>query len=187
KKHDAQKALSELKAAFVSDPSDSRILFELDQLYRRLNHNPIKRLDLLEEHLYLVKKRDDLYLELVTIYNLLGRYEKAFEMLMNRKFHPWEGGEGKVSAQYVLCLTELAKNAIADGGYKKALKLLEQTKVYPENLGEGKLTGKQENDINYWMGITLEKMGINETAIRCWEIASKGMNEPEAAVFYYDP
>ena len=142
---------------------------------------------MLEKHLRLVEDRDDLYLERVTLYNLLGQFEKAFELLMNRKFHPWEGGEGKVSAQYVLCLLELAKKAIMEGAYPKALKLLEQAKVYPENLGEGKLIGKPENDINYWMGIALEKEDRIEQAYECWEMASGGVSEPEAAVFYNDP
>jgi tetratricopeptide (TPR) repeat protein len=64
---------------------------------------------------------------------------------------------------------------------------LEQAKVYPENLGEGKLIGKQENDLNYWMGVALEKAGKTEEATRCWEMASNGVSEPAAAVFYNDP
>ena len=187
KKQDGQKALAELEAAFASDPTDARILFELDQLYKRLNQKPEKRLDMLEKHLFLVEDRDDLYLERVTLYNLLGQFEKAFELLMKRKFHPWEGGEGKVSGQYVFSLTEMAKKAIANREYTKALELLEQAKVYPENLGEGKLIGKQENDLNYWMGVALEKSGKTQEAIRCWEMASNGVSEPAAAVFYNDP
>jgi tetratricopeptide (TPR) repeat protein len=186
KKQDGQKALAELEAAFASDPTDARILFELDQLYKRLNQKPEQRLEMLEKHLPLVEDRDDLYLERVTLYNLLGRFEKAFELLMKRKFHPWEGGEGKVSGQYVFSLTEIAKKAITNGEYTKALELLEQAKVYPENLGEGKLIGKQENDLEYWMGVALEKGGKAEEATRCWEIASNGVSEPAAAVFYND-
>jgi tetratricopeptide (TPR) repeat protein len=187
KKQDGKKALVELEAAFASDPTDTRILFELDQLYKRLNRKPEQRLDMLEKHLLLVENRDDLYLERVTLYNLLGKFEKAFELLMHRKFHPWEGGEGKVSGQYVFSLTEMAKKAIANGEYTKAPELLEQAKVYPENLGEGKLIGKQENDLNYWMGVALEKSGKTQEATRCWEMVSNGVSEPAAAVFYNDP
>jgi tetratricopeptide (TPR) repeat protein len=187
KKQDGQKALAELEAAFASDPSCARILFELDQLYKRLNQKPEQRLEMLEKHLPLVEDRDDLYLERVTLYNLLGQFEKAFELLMKRKFHPWEGGEGKVSGQYVFSLTEMAKKAITNGEYTKALELLEQAKVYPENLGEGKLIGKQENDLNYWMGVAHEKEGKTVEADRCWESASNGVSEPAAAVFYNDP
>jgi Tfp pilus assembly protein PilF len=72
KKQDGQKALAELEAAFASDPTDARILFELDQLYKRLNQKPEQRLEMLEKHLSLVEDRDDLYLERVTLYNLVG-------------------------------------------------------------------------------------------------------------------
>ena len=47
-------------------------------------------------------------------YNLLGDYEKAKDLISNRKFHPWEGGEGKVTGQYILCRVELAKKAIKE-------------------------------------------------------------------------
>ena len=50
----------------------------------------------------LVEKRDDLYIEFVTLYNNTSKNEEALRLIMNRKFHPWEGGEGKVIAQYVL-------------------------------------------------------------------------------------
>ena len=55
KKQDGQKALAEMEAAFASDTTDARILFELDQLYKRLNQNPEQRLEMLEKHLPLVE------------------------------------------------------------------------------------------------------------------------------------
>lgn len=42
----------------------------------------------------------------------LGDYEKAKDLISNRKFHPWEGGEGKVTGQYILCRVELAKRRL---------------------------------------------------------------------------
>ena len=35
-------------------------------------------------------------LRLVTLYNQLGRYKKPMQLIDQRKFHPWEGGEGKL-------------------------------------------------------------------------------------------
>lgn len=186
KRNEGEKALYELEAAFSLDETDARILFELDQLYKRLNKKPDFRLKKMEEHMPLIEERDDLFLERVTLYNLLGQCDKAFELLINRKFHPWEGGEGKVSGQYVFSLTEMAKNALESGKYDKAQKLLEQAGTYPENLGEGKLIGEQDNALNYWMGIALEKAGKREQALQYWEAASKGMDKPAVAVFYND-
>jgi hypothetical protein len=77
---------------------------ELDQLYKKLNHTPEQRLQHLEKYPELIDERDDLYLERAALYNLTGRYEEAYDLIMKRKFHPWEGGEGKVTGQYVSVL-----------------------------------------------------------------------------------
>ncbi|MBC8003999.1 MAG: tetratricopeptide repeat protein [Verrucomicrobia bacterium] len=186
KRKDAQKALNELQIAFSLDTTDSRVLMELDQLYKRLNYEPAKRLYFLEEHLTLVNERDDLYLERVTLLNSLGKYDKAYDLLMARKFHPWEGGEGKVTGQYVLSLTEMAKKAIHEKAFKRAVDLLTKARYYPENLGEGKLFGAQEYTILYWLGCALSEMGMKEKAIQHWQEASDKLQEPAPAIFYND-
>lgn len=181
-----QKALSSLEKAFSLDVEDSRILMELDQLYKRLNRDLVFRLAFLEKHLELVIQRDDVYLERVALYNLLGKHDKALTLLQNRIFHPWEGGEGKVSGQYLVSLTEIAKQQISEGNYDKAIELLEQAQTYPDNLGEGKLPGAQENDIHYWLGIAFEKKNNPEQAKNWWNKATQGLDEPTAAIFYND-
>jgi hypothetical protein len=50
----------------------------------------------------------------ITLENSLGNYEAARKMLALRTFHPWEGAEGKVVAQYLICYTELAKKALLE-------------------------------------------------------------------------
>lgn len=186
KLNDEQKALSSLEKAFSLDLEDSRILMELDQLYKRLNRDLVFRLAFLEKHLELVIQRDDVYLERVALYNLLGKHNKALTLLQNRKFHPWEGGEGKVSGQYLISLTEIAKQNITEGNYDKAIELLEQAQIYPDNLGEGKLPGAQENDIHYWLGVAFEKKNNLEEANNWWHKATQGLEEPTAAIFYND-
>ena len=186
KLNDSAKALGELEKAFALDETDSRILMELDQLYKRLNYTPENRLKKLEKYLELVEYRDDLYLERAALYNQLGQFGKAYELIMSRKFHPWEGGEGKVTGQYVFCLTEMAKNAIQNQELEKAIELLDKAQVYPENLGEGKLYGAQENAIFYWLGNAYSGMGENEKAGQFWLMASSGISEPVPAIFYND-
>lgn len=179
-------ALLKFEKAFSLDPTDARVLMELDQLYKRLNYDPLKRLQFLEQHLNTTLQRDDLYLERLTIYNFLGNHQKAYELLMERKFHPWEGGEGKVSGQYIYALTELAKIKINDAHYEEAIDLLNKAQVYPHNLGEGKLYGVAENDIFYWMGISYELLGQKEQAEHCFKRATQGSSELGAAMFYND-
>lgn len=185
--HQGEKALQYFEKAFFADTSDARVLFELDQLYKALNYNVKRRLDFLKQYAPLVLQRDDLYLELVTLYNVCGEYEEAMHFLANRKFHPWEGGEGKVTGQYVQAKMGLAKKSIANRQYNDAIRLLEEACAYPVNLGEGKLPGTQENDILYWLGTAYEYLNDKKTAEDYWLQASVGIAEPAAAIYYNDP
>ncbi len=186
KLNDEAKAVEYLEKAFNLDKTDSRILMELDQLYKRicLPHN--ERLAFLEANHQLVENRDDVYLELATLYNQTGNFEKAKALIDNRQFHPWEGGEGKVPAQYQICRVELAKKCLTNEEYEKAIVLLNECLEYPHNLGEGKLHGAQENDFHYYLGCAYEALGQNEKATECWELAKNGNTEPAAAIFYND-
>lgn len=186
KQNDANKALSTLEKAFALDTTDARILMELDQLYKRLCKPHQQRLDLLEKYSDLVDQRDDLYLERATLYNQTGQFEKALASIDLRQFHPWEGGEGKVPAQYQLARVELAKKAIASKEYKQAIKWLLECLEYPHHLGEGKLSGAQENDFHYWLGCAFNGLGLPEKACEYWNLAKDGIQEPAAAIFYND-
>ncbi len=186
KQHNAEKALASLEKAFELDKTDARILMELDQLYKRLNYSAEERLARLEKHRSLCDERDDLFLERVTLHNILGEYKKAYELIMSRKFHPWEGGEGKVTRQYVFSLKEIAKQSIRENEFEKAVKLLVLARKYPENLGEGKLYGAQENELLYWLGTAYEGMNGIKEAKRLFTEASQGLNKVSAAIFYND-
>ena len=103
KQNKQDEALEYMERAFHLDENDARTLMELDQLYKRLHKSHQERLDFLLQYPELIQRRDDLVLEEVTLLNQLGRYEEAKEIIDNRTFHPWEGGEGKVSGQYQIC------------------------------------------------------------------------------------
>lgn len=187
KRKNEAKALASLTKAFELDTTDARVLMELDQLRKRMNQDHGARLRFLQQYTTLVETRDDLYLELITLYNQLGEFEQAKELLASRKFHPWEGGEGKVVNQYLICCIELARKAIQSADYARALSLLEEAAEYPDNLGEGKLPGTAENDIHYLKGIILQRMGDKVSAQEMFEHATRGNSEPAQAIFYNDP
>lgn len=186
KRGDFRQAKVYFERAFKLDPQDARVLMESDQLYKRLNVALTDRLNWLNKYLDLTKERDDTYLELITLYNLSGEYKKAEEMLMSRKFHPWEGGEGKVSGQYVVSLTEQGKMHLAEGNYKMAIQLFERGRAYPYNLGEGKLYGAMENDLFYWLGSACEKSGEALLAADYYKAAAKGSLTLTNAMYYND-
>ncbi|HPR30642.1 MAG TPA: DUF5107 domain-containing protein [Prolixibacteraceae bacterium] len=187
KQKQEQTAQNLLEKAFALDPSDARVLMELDQLYKKRNVPADERLALLEKHPDEVDFRDDLYLERITLYNLLGQEEKALELLMQRRFHPWEGGEGKVTGQYLFSHIELAKAAMKQALFQTAIVHLRACFTYPHNLGEGKLYGAQENDVFYWLGCAYNGLGESKKAKEAWEKAAVGYNEPGPALYYNDP
>ena len=116
----------------------------------------------------------------------MGNHEKAYELLMGRKFHPWEGGEGKATTQYTRALVEMAKKAIVKEDWTEAKELLEKALVYPENLGEGKLEGSKDNNINYYLALTEKAFGNAEKAQQLFAAASTGTDEPAGMMFYND-
>ena len=179
-------AKESLEKAFNLDNTDARVFMELDQLHKKLNFPLKTRLKNLEKYPELVNFRDDLYLEKITLLNQKGNEDKALGLLLNRQFHPWEGGEGKVTGQFLFSHIELAKKAIQQKHFKSAISHLEATQKYPHNLGEGKLYGNQENDINYWMGCAYEGLGDFKAARAYWEKASIGLSEPIVAMYYND-
>ena len=193
KENRQDEALEYMEKAFHLDETDSRMLMELDQLYKRLHKPHQVRLDFLQKYPQLIQQRDDLVLEEITLLNQLGRYEEAMKKLDAHQFHPWEGGEGKVSSQYQICRVELAKQELAKqnkqerkDNINKAIRLLEECLEFPPHLGEGKLYGAQENDFYYLLGVAYDALGQTEKAVACWQEATKGPQEPAAAMYYND-
>lgn len=186
KRNDPRKALECYEKAFALAEGDARIFMELDQLLKRLNTSAGRRLKLIESHQELFELRDDVYLERAALYNFTGQYEKAYELIMSRQFHPWEGGEGKVSAQYIYSLVEMARQHLKDQEYQQAIDKLQLAQEYPHHLGEGKLYGVQENDIYYWLGCAYDGLGQQDVALEHYRVAVNGLSEPSAAMFYND-
>jgi len=186
KTREPQRACQELETAFRLNPQDARVLMELDQLYKRLNRPLHERLAFLETHHEVVEQRDDLMVELITLLNLSGAPEKAFMLLQSRIFHPWEGGEGKVTSQYVGALTALARMDLQQGQPERAMEHLTRARQYPPHLGEGKLYGALENALDYWSGVVCEQLGQHDQARAFWTEATKGLTEPYVALYYND-
>lgn len=186
KRNDEKNAVTYMERAFSLDTSDSRILMELDQLYKRLRRPHTERLTFLRKHHKLVEQRDDLVLEEITLLNQTGQHLEAKTLLDQHIFHPWEGGEGKVPMQYQTARVEMAKIAISENRPTEAIALLEECLEYPHHLGEGKLYGAQENDFYYFLGKAHSSLGNIEQANECYRQATLGPTEPAAALYYND-
>ena len=186
KLREPQRAHDAYSTAFALNPDDARVLYELDQLAKKLNHAPAQRLAALERQRELVDRRDDLTIEYITLLNTLGRPGEAYAALMRRNFHPWEGGEGRTTGQYVISLTEQARAQIGAGEHAAAADLLGRARAFPHNLGEGKLPNAQENNVTYYLGLAYAGMGDHERAREYFGQAATGLSEPTSAVYYND-
>lgn len=186
KRQNAEAARKELEQAFALDETDSRVFLELDQLYKKLGVPFEERLKQYEAREALIRERDDAMLEWVTLYNLNGEPQKAYDLIMSHSFRPWEGAEGRISGQYKIALTALAREAMQQNDYERAEQLLNQALQYPENLGEGRLEGTKDNDIYYELGVVQEHLNRQDEAQKYFELAQIGDNEPAGAMYYYD-
>ena len=181
--HSAERALDAYERALLANPGDARLVYELDQLRKRTGVPPIERLAFLEKRSDLIAQRDDLTVELITLYNQIGQPEKALEILGGRRFHPWEGGEGLVSGQYVWAHRLLGISCLHRKDYAGALEHFNAARTYPHNLGEGKHLLTQELDLDYFCGVALRELGRDEMARNSFRSAAE--SEPASPWMCY--
>lgn len=183
---DDDKALNYYQKALELDPHDERILFEYDLLQKNAKISPQTRLELMEKHKFTDFIRDDLKCEYVTLLNNCGRLDDAYAYLTSRIFHVWEGGEGKVTGQFIVNAIRRAQVAMHANDYKKALKIVSSALTYPENLGEGRLVVQTDNDLYYIKAIIEEKLNQNDEACIDLNKASLGETDIHEQQYYND-
>lgn len=166
------KARSAYEKAFRADPTDARILFERDQLWKRLGEQPAKRLKELERHMALVQRRDDLSVELCALYNQTAQTAKALAIISTRNFQPWEGGEGQSLEQHVRTHLALGRQALANDEPARARTHFEAALSSPVNLGEAKHLLVNQSDIHYWIGMAHSTLGDKTAAKKAWITAA---------------
>lgn len=181
-----EEAKEVLEKAFLLDTTDSRVFLELEQLYKKLGTSAQKRISFCEKYPDTLAERDDMYVEYITLLNQVGKHKEAYEKIMSRRFHPWEGGEGKVTGQYKIAILEIAKEEMKNNDYDSAMNHIKAALVYPENLGEGKLEGTKDNHLNYYIGCIYEETGKLDLAKKYYELASLGTDDPAGMMYYYD-
>jgi len=166
------KARAAYERAFNANLSDARLLYERDQLWKRLGEKPEKRLRELAKYPDLVRQRDDLSIELCALYNQTGQHEKAGQLVSRRQFQPWEGGEGGPLGQHVRTQLALGRAALAKDDFSTARSHFEQALASPRNLGEAKHLLANQSDIHYWLGCALAGLGDQKSARDHWRAAA---------------
>ena len=170
--HNPARSAECYRKAFKVNPDDARLLYEMDQLDKRMGMRPEQRLARLEQYRRLVDRRDDLTVELTALYNQASESKEALEILLSRRFHPWEGGEELVSGQYVWTHLIFGQEALQTGSFQKALSHFEAAQHYPENLGEGKHLLTPENHLHYLAGSARKALGDRDGSRQLFQRAS---------------
>lgn len=154
--------------ALAADPGDARLLFERDQLWKRMGVSPARRLRELERHSRLVTRRDDLIVEWCALLNQVGRHAEAVAVLETRRFQPWEGGEGQALGQFVRTHLALGRAALAKGEAGLAEDHFQRALEPPDNLGEARHLLANDSDVRFWLGCAREAAGDDDGAREAW-------------------
>jgi tetratricopeptide (TPR) repeat protein len=173
----SDKAHSAFEEAFHAAPSDARVFYERDQLWKRLGAAVELRIAELERHLDLVALRDDLSVELAALYNQADQPEKAYELLRSRKFQPWEGGEGLALTQHTRAHLALGRRALVAGNTADAIRLFKGAMENPPNLGEARHLLASQNNVYYWLGCAWFLSGNEKEARAWWRKASQATGD----------
>jgi tetratricopeptide (TPR) repeat protein len=166
------KARAAYDQAFRANPADARLLYERDQLWKRLGEKPKKRLRELEKYPGLVRQRDDLSIELCALYNQTGQHVEALELVTSRKFQPWEGGEGGPLGQHVRAQLALGRAALRKNDFAGAQKHFETALSSPRDLSEAKHLLANQSDIHYWIGCAFAGLEDKNSAREHWLAAA---------------
>ncbi|WP_348267816.1 DUF5107 domain-containing protein [Edaphobacter paludis] len=175
--HNPSSAVHAFERARALAPQDARILYEYDQLLKRTGAGLKQRLKMLQQNAALVKKRDDLSVELASLLNSVGEPGIALGILLDRHFQPWEGGEGQVLTQYVRAHLLIAQRALQQGDFRGALEQLKQAEAPPTTLSEAKHLLMNMSMVDYFAGVAEAGVGNTHAAAERWERAAKSQGD----------
>jgi tetratricopeptide (TPR) repeat protein len=176
-RRDFSAARDAYERAWEYGSGDARLLFERDQLSKRLGVAPEKRLVELQKYPQLVVSRDDLSVELCELLNLAGRHDEALRILNSRQFQPWEGGEGLALSQFVHTNLALGKMALKSEHPETARRHFAQALKSPPNLGETKHILANRSDVYYWLGVACRAVCDESTARKYLLIAAQARGD----------
>ena len=163
--NDPRAARSYYDAAVALAPDDPRLRFEADQLAKRLGASAAERWQAISSHLELVEQRDDLTLECADLLTRLGQPERARQMLAQRRFQPWEGGEGRVVKAWEDVHVELAAECF-DEHPEGSVAFLQAALDLPPSLAEERHPLANHADLHLALGDALAAAGRNVESAR---------------------
>ena len=172
KKNDGDRAKYCMEKALEFKGDDPRLLLEYEQLLKNMNFSIEERLDVYEKYPELLSERDDCYLDKLTLLSQQGKYEEAIGMAAVKRFHIYEGGEGKLTKQHAWMHVLYGKELTEVGDGAKAEQIFMNGINMPKSYGEAKTFFNQEAHIYYYLGKLYESQGKAEDAKKAYAEAA---------------
>ena len=152
--------------------NDPRLLLEYEQLLKNMNYSPKERLAVYDKYPELLAERDDCYLDKLTLISQTGDFKTAIEMAKTKRFHIYEGGEGKLTKQHAWMHVLYGKELMESGDFATAEKMFFDGVNMPKSYGEAKTFFNQEAHIYYYLGALYEKQDETEKAKNAYKQAA---------------
>lgn len=159
KKQDFARARECMEIALKYRSFDPRLLLEYEQLLKNINVEPNERLAVYDKYSELLAQRDDCYLDKIIITSTLGEYKKAIDMAAVKRFHIYEGGEGKLTKQHAWMYVLYANELVNEGKLKEAEEAYLNGINMPKSYGEAKTYFNQEAHIFYYLAKLHKSLG----------------------------
>lgn len=172
--NDLEKSMDYYEKALESDPSDSRVLFELDVICRLAGIAPEKRLAVLQKHhdrviesQWLVPIEREAELNV-----LMGQYNEALKMMEQHRFRRWEGGEN-VYTSYVDANLLTGVQYFVEGNHEKAMEYFVDAGKFPLSMEAAKpFASGRSSEVLCFQGMLFEAMGEKKKAKQAYESAA---------------
>ena len=170
--HDYKRAVASLRKAIAANPADPRLYFEMDILLAADQAPHEERLALLEANHEIVSRRDDGLLREIVLHNYLRNYDRAIELVEERHFHIWEGGENSAHDVYVDAHLLRGRASLAAGKHREALADFLAAAEYPDRFEMGEpYDGGRSAEVRFFIGTACEALGEREKALSSFEEA----------------
>lgn len=175
--HDGVAGLEAYDRAVELAPRDGRLWYESDQLRRRVGWPPDERLRRLEDDEAPVRSRDDLAVEYAHLLLTAGRVDEALTLLSERRFQPWEGGEGQVLRAWERANVLLAERALHNGRPESARDHIDRALRPPASLGEARHPLANPSQLLLLSGDAAAAVGDQESARQAWRRAARTVGD----------
>lgn len=166
------------RKAIAANSADPKFFTEYDVLQEALGVPSKERLTFMDKNKKTIFKSDDATSRLVYLYVENGRYDDALNILSDRHFRVWEGGQ-TVYTQFVDAHLLRGLNSLERHRGRKALDDFLAAGTFPRNLETNELsTGPAVVKVAYHQGLAYKALGQSEKAAeafrKCVETANVG-------------